>query len=36
MELWQIALIVLVLLVVGGALAWTMSQRNRTEHLTER
>src|SRR5436190_19985963 len=36
MELWQIALIVLVVLVVGGALAWMASQRNRTEHLTER
>jgi hypothetical protein len=36
MELWQIALIVLVAIVVVGALAWMMTQRKRTEHLTER
>ncbi len=36
MELWQIALIVLVAIVVIGAVAWMMNQRQRTEHLTER
>src|SRR5438552_4707567 len=36
MELWQIALIVLVAIVVVGAVAWMTTQRNRTEHLTER
>jgi hypothetical protein len=37
MELWQIALIVLVAIVVVGAVAWmVMNQRRRTEHLTER
>src|SRR5438093_3123262 len=36
MELWQIALIVLVAIVVVGAVAWMMTQRNRTEHLTQR
>src|SRR5947207_11624598 len=35
MELWQIALIVLVAIVVVGAVAWMMTQRNRTEHLTQ-
>ena len=36
MELWQIALIVIAAIVVVGAVAWTMNQRKRTEHLTER
>ena len=36
MELWQIALIVIAAIVVVGALVWTMNQRKRTEHLTER
>jgi hypothetical protein len=36
MELWQIALIVLIALVVIGAVVWMMTQRRRTEHLTER
>ena len=36
MQLWQIALIVVVAIVVIGAVVWMMNQRNRTEHLTER
>lgn len=36
MELWQIALIVIVAIVLIGALAVMMNQRKRTEHLTER
>jgi hypothetical protein len=36
MELWQIARIVIAAIVVVGAVAWTMNQRKRTEHLTER
>src|SRR5438552_4882598 len=36
MELWQIALIVLVAIVVVGAVAWMTTQRNRTGQLTGR
>jgi hypothetical protein len=35
MELWQIGLIVLAVIVVLGAIAWTISQRQRTERLTK-
>ena len=35
MELWQIGLIVLAVIVVVGVVAWTITQRQRTERLTK-